>query len=245
MTRGEHRLGEPSLRTLRSVALFASLDDAERHRLEGACQWRTYRPGQQVIESGSDGKEVFFVVQGAVNIINFSPSRREVAFATAREGDYFGELAAIDQLPRSASAVAIEESLLAALPSEVFVDLLKRRVEVTFRVLQGLTHIVRTSDVRIMELSTLPATQRVYAELLRMAVPDAAVPSLWVVRPLPPLREIASRVSTTRETVARALSQLYPTGLLRRKGRNLYLMDRRRFEEIANALQVRGGRAEE
>jgi hypothetical protein len=41
------------------------------------------------------------------------------------------------------------------------------------------------------------------------------------------------------------LSQLYPTGLLRRKGRNLYLMDRRRFEEIANALQSRSGRSED
>jgi len=245
MGKVERRIAEAPARTLKGIAVFDSLDDAERQRIESSCQWRTYRPGQPVIESGSDGKEVFFVVRGVVNIINFSHSRREVAFAIAREGDYFGELAAIDQLPRSASAVAVEESFLAALPSDVFVDLLKRRVEVTFRVLQGLAHMVRTSDVRIMELSTLPATQRVYAELLRMAVPDAAVPTLWVVRPLPPLREVASRVSTTRETVARALSQLYPTGLLRRKGRNLYLMDRRRFEEIANALQSRGGRAEE
>ena len=245
MGKGDRKLGEPLPRTLKGIALFDRLDDEERQRLEAVCQWRVYRPGQPVIESGSDGREVLFIVRGSVNIINFSATRREVAFATAREGDYFGELAAIDQLPRSASAVAIEESLLAALPSEVFVDLLKRRVEVTFRVLQGLAHMVRTSDVRIMELSTLPATQRVYSELLRMAVPDAAVPSLWVVRPLPPLREIASRVSTTRETVARSLSQLYPTGLLRRKGRNLYLMDRRRFEEIANALQTRGSRTEE
>jgi CRP-like cAMP-binding protein len=245
MGKVERKIAEAPARTLKGIVLFDRLDDAERQRLEATCQWRTYRPGQPVIESGSDGKEVLFVVRGAVNIINFSPSRREVAFAIAREGDYFGELAAIDQLPRSASAVAVEESFLAALPSEVFVDLLKRRVEVTFRVLQGLAHMVRTSDVRIMELSTLPATQRVYAELLRMAVPDAAVPTLWVVRPLPPLREVASRVSTTRETVARALSQLYPTGLLRRKGRNLYLMDRRRFEEIANALQSRSGRSED
>lgn len=241
----DRRIVDAPSRSLKGIGLFEGLDDAERQRLESHCQWRGYRPGQPVIESGSAGKEVFFVVRGAVNIINFSPSRREVAFATAREGDYFGELSAIDQLPRSANAVAVEESFLGVLPSEVFVDLLKRRVEVTFRVLQGLAHIVRISDVRIMELSTLPATQRVYAELLRMAVPDAAVPSLWVVRPLPPLREIASRVSTTRETVARALSQLYPTGLLRRKGRNLYLMDRRRFEEIANALQGRAGRGED
>lgn len=245
MSKNDRRLGEALPRTLKGVSLFGCLDDTERQRLEASCQWRSYRPGQPVLESGGDGREVLFIVRGAVNIINFSATRREVAFATAKEGDYFGELSAIDQLPRSASAVAVEESFIAIMPSDVFVDVLKRRVEVTFRVLQGLAHMVRTSDVRIMELSTLPATQRVYSELLRMAVPDAAVPSLWVVRPLPPLREIASRVSTTRETVARSLGQLYPTGLLRRKGRNLYLMDRKRFEEIANALQTRGNRAEE
>jgi hypothetical protein len=88
---------------------------------------------------------------------------------------------------------------------------------VTFRVAKRLAEIVRLSDQRIMELSTLAATQRVYAELLRMAEPDTAVPDLWVIRPLPPVREIASRVSTTRETAARALGQLYPTGLIRRK----------------------------
>ena len=76
---------------------------------------------------------------------------------------------------------------------------------------------------------------RVYAELLRMAVPDAAVPGQWVIRPLPPLREIASHVSTTRETVARAMSSLYPSGLIKRKGRNLYIMDRQRFEELVGS----------
>jgi DNA-binding GntR family transcriptional regulator len=67
-------------------------------------------------------------------------------------------------------------------------------------------------------------------------VPDKAVPSLWVIHPLPPLREIASRVGTTRETVARALSQIYPTGMLRRKGRSLYIMDRARLQATVDAM---------
>jgi DNA-binding GntR family transcriptional regulator len=92
--------------------------------------------------------------------------------------------------------------------------------------------------MRIMELSTLQAAQRVYAELLRMAKPDVAVPGLWVVRPLPPMHEIASLTSTTRETVNRAISQLYPSGLLKRKGRNLFLMDRGKLEEIVQSLQA-------
>lgn len=227
-------------RTLSVITLLQGLDEDERRRLEGRCHWRHYAPGETVLERGGESREVLFIAQGAVNVVNYSLAGREVAYATLRAGDGFGELAAIDGQPRSASVVAVEKTLLAILPAERFLELLKQNAEVTFRLLQRLANMVRSGDVRIMELSTLAATQRVYAELLRMAVPDAAVPSLWVIHPLPPLREIASRVSTTRETVARALSQLYPTGLLRRKGRSLYIMDRGKFQAALAALQNEG-----
>ena len=197
-----------------------------------------------MLDSGSASRDVHFVVSGAVSIVNFSLSGREVTLATASAGSYFGELAAIDNMPRSASVVAVAESLIAALPPRPFLDLLQSRAEVTFRVLQRLTQIVRLGDQRIMELTTLAATQRVYAELLRMAEPDTAVAGLWVIRPLPPLRAIASRVGTTRETAARALAQLYPTGLARRKGRALYLMDRDGLERAITAIQLdKGGKS--
>ena len=225
-------------RTLAGVAIFEALDEDERRRVERRCQWRRYTPGETILERGCESREVLFIVQGAVNVVNFSLSGREIAYATLRTGDCFGELAAIDGQPRSASVVASDHTLVATLPSQYFLDLLKERAEVTFRVLTRLTTMVRSGDVRIMELSTLAATQRVYTELLRMAEPDSATPGLWVIHPLPPLREVASRVSTTRETVARALSQLYPTGVIRRKGRNLYIMDRKKFEEMLAAMQV-------
>jgi len=230
-------------RTLSGIALLHGLDEATRLHLESRCHWRRYSAGETVLERGSESREVLFIAQGAVNVVNFSLAGREVAYATLRTGDCFGELAAIDGQPRSASVVAVEKTLLAVLPSDRFLGLLRENAEITFRLLQRLTRMVRSGDVRIMELSTLAATQRVYAELLRMAVPDAAVPSLWVIHPLPPLREIASRIGTTRETVARALSQLYPTGLLRRKGRSLYLMDRDKLQATLEALQSQGGTA--
>lgn len=238
---GGARVQPAESRTLAGIELLQGLDETERRRIEERCQWRRYGPGQTILERGSESREVLFIVRGAVNIVNFSLSGREVAYATLKTGECFGELAAIDGKPRSASVVAIEPTLVAVLPSGRFLDLLKQRVEVTFRVLERLTTMVRSGDVRIMELSTLAATQRVYAELLRMATPDTAVPGLWVIHPLPPLREIASRVSTTRETVARALSQLYPTGLVRRKGRSLYIMDRARYESMLAGLQAEGG----
>ena len=230
-------------RSLAGMRLLKGLEEQERTELETHCRWRCFDAGERIFSRGDASREVYFVAEGAVNIVDFSLSGREVAFWSAEVGESFGELAAIDSKPRSASVIANEKTLVAILAAEPFRKLLQRHAEVSFNVLSRLAEIVRVGDERIMELSSLAATHRVYAELLRMAKPDAAVPGLWVVRPLPPLREIASRVSTTRETVARALGQLYPVDLLRRKGRNLYLMDRDALQEIIYALQWDGRQA--
>ena len=226
--------------TLAGIVLFEVLDEAERQRLESRCTWRRYSAGETVLERGSESREVLFIIAGSVNILDISLTGREIAYARLQAGECFGELAAIDAQPRSASVVAAEATLTAVLPSPQFIELLHEQPEVTLALLRRLTAMVRMGDVRIMELSTLAATQRVYAELLRMARPDVAVPDLWVIHPLPPLREIASRISTTRETVARALSQLYPTGLIRRKGKSLYIPDRDKLEEALESLQREG-----
>lgn len=229
-------MAEGPANTLANIQIFADIDEAALRRLESRCRWRRVPTNQRIIDFGSDSSEVFFVIEGAVSVVNFSASGREIAFATVEAGDLFGEISAIDGQPRSASVVSAGDTLIATMPAATFIDLLKEQAEVTFRLVERMVKMVRADDVRIMELSTLAATQRVYAELLRMAKPDAVTPGLWVVRPLPPLREIASRVSTTRETAARAMSQVYATGLLRRKGRNLYLTDKSKLEEFVYAL---------
>ena len=227
--------------SLADVDLFKTLDESERARMESRCRWRRYRSGERIFERGDETRDVFFVVEGKINIVDFTLSGREVAFDSAMPGDSFGELAAIDGMPRSTSVVAAQASTVAVMSHQDFSAMLANNAATAVFILSRLAEIVRRSDERIMELSALAATHRVYAEILRMAQPDAASPDLWVVRPLPPLREIASRVSTTRETVARSLSQLYPTGLLRRKGRNLYLMDRAKLEDLVQVWQMNAG----
>jgi CRP/FNR family transcriptional regulator, cyclic AMP receptor protein len=229
--------GTTDRRSLAGVSLLRDLDGEERAALERQCVWRRYRLGERVFERGSDGRDVFFVVEGTVNIVGFSATGREITFATAQAGDTVGELAAIDEQPRSASVVASADSLLAVLPAEPFVELLRRHGEITFKLLRRLSTIVRRGDARVVELSSLQATQRVYAELLRLAKPDAAAPDLWTIKPLPTLRDLASQASTTRELVASALSQLYPSGLIRRKGDALYIIDRAALEEIVSAAR--------
>jgi CRP-like cAMP-binding protein len=100
-----------------------------------------------------------------------------------------------------------------------------------------LAHIIRICDDRIMDLSTLGAVQRVYIELLRICGPDPAVPDLWSVYPMPTQSDIAARASTTRETVARVISQLTQDEIIQRKGRTLYINDRERLQMIAVSLE--------
>lgn len=217
------------------MRLLKGVVGVEVERLEQLCRWRRVRKGQTVFEGGSESGEVYFIAEGRVNVLNASPGGREVVFASLGPGESFGELAAIDGGPRSATIVAAEDSVLVELASQHFLRLLERQPDVSLRVLKTLAAMVRMTDIRVMELSTLAASKRVYAELLRMAVPDAAGVGLLIVRPLPPLREIASRVSTTRETVARAMSHVYGEEVVRRKGRHLYIMDREKLERLSRA----------
>ena len=119
------------------------------------------------------------------------------------------------------------------LDPDPFLDMLKQYGGISLSLLQRLSSMVRSGDDRVLELSILEAKQRICAELLRLAEPDSSAADLWVIRPLPPLRQIAGNASTTREIVANTLGQLYPRNVAQRKGENLYILDRQALENLA------------
>jgi len=219
-------------RTLAGIELLNGLDDSERKRLEQACSWRRYQAGERVFDRGSHDRDVYFIVEGAVRIVDFVPSGRELAFANAEAGAVFGELAALDGQPRSTVVVAAADSLFAILGPEPFADLLRCHGQIGFQLLQRLAGIIRRGNERALELNRLEATERIYQQLLDMARPHESVSKLWVIEPLPPLREIARRVHSSPSEVSSVLNQLYPSGLLRRQGESLYLMDLQALREL-------------
>lgn len=224
------------MQSLDNIELLAGLTLEERQEIAAKCSWKNYAPGKQILEKSSTSRDVFFVVSGSVNIVNFGVSGREVAYATVEAGQYFGELSAIDGRPRSANVIANKDCQLASISPENFTEFLKEHPEVSIQVLQRLARIIRVNDERILDLSTLGAVQRVCQELLRMAEPDPVTPGSWLIYPMPTQSAIASRVSTTRETVARVLGQLSNDELVLKKGKNLYLKDKAGIEELISSL---------
>jgi CRP-like cAMP-binding protein len=229
--------------TLAGSRLLETVDRAAVARLELQCTWRTARDGEAVVTRDSDSRDVFFVVKGRCRIVNFSPSGREVAYAVAGPGDYFGEMAAIDGLPRSATVVALEDCILASITPQVFRELVEQNPRMSFVIMEKLVRIVRTSDDRIMDLATLSAYQRVYSEILKLMKPDPVRQGSWLVYPLPTQAQIASQASTTRETVARVLSQLAHDGIAERKSKTLYVRQVERLKQLCEKMPASNGKA--
>lgn len=225
---------------LDNIRLLERMAPEERARLARACRFRRYSPGEQIIDCESDSRDIFFVVQGQVRVVNYSLSGREVALDDIEAGGYFGELAALDGSPRSATVVARTEAITAACPPEAFVEAAIHNPDMAHSLMRGLAQIIRRSTDRIMDLSTLGSNNRVHAEVLRLArhAMDDPHAETAVIDPLPSHSDIASRVSTTRETVARVLNDLARQGVVKREKNTLHVLDVGRLEEMVE--NVRG-----
>src|SRR3954453_6771590 len=119
-------------RRLGDFSLFVDLEESERKSIEQRCHKRTYAKSETILDKGSQSREVFFVLRGAVSVITFSPAGREVTLASVKAGDFFGELAAIDGQPRSASVSAIEKTEIAIMPPDIFLDIMRNNPGVCF-----------------------------------------------------------------------------------------------------------------
>jgi CRP/FNR family cyclic AMP-dependent transcriptional regulator len=209
-------VGTSTSESLANVEIFSDLDPAEITHLEQRCSWKRFGRQELIIDRQAESREVYFIVAGM----------------------HFGELAALDSQPRSANVVAIEPTTVASLTHETFRELLSEHPEVSSKMMVQMAKIIRASTERIMDLSTLGANNRVYAELLRLAKPGLRDDNTASIQPIPIHGDIASRVSTTRETVARVLGDLSRAELVKRDDDKLVILDVERLEDMVE--QFRG-----
>lgn len=230
--------GAQAAHSLKNIEIFRDCSEADRRRIEQRCRWRKYQPQDAIIDRAAQSHEVHFITSGRVRVVDHTASGKEVSFDDIDAGGLIGEMAAIDGGERSASVIAVQPTVTGALDQRNFLNVLADHPDVALAMMQRLTRIVRQSGQRIMELSTLGAHNRVHAEMLRLARraagDDAAQARIY---PIPVHADIASRVSTTRETVARVLSDLSKQGLIRRDGNALVIADIPALEEMVERVR--------
>ncbi len=229
--------------SLAGIELLKPLTPAERQTLERRCRWRSFDEGEQIIDRETQSEDVFFVISGTARVVNYSQSGREVSYDDIGPGGLFGELAALDNRPRSASVVAKTDMATASLTAAAFREVLLQHPPIAMALLRRLAEVVRESTDRIMDLSTLGAHNRIFAELLRLA--RESDPKAFDqhanqarIRPVPHHVEIASRVSTARETVARVLSDLSKNGVVGRERDAMVLLDIGRLAKMVKEFKL-------
>ena len=213
------------LETLARCEAFRGLDGGEIDRLNTRCIWRRFDAGAEILGHQDDSADVYFVAAGTVRVYITSIQGRTTVFRDIEAGGYFGEMAAIDGGARSASVIARTNATIAKMPAAVFRELAMRHAPVCFHFLEQAVRQIRYLSERINELRTLDVRHRIYVELLRLARPAAAGAREAVISPPPVHQEIADRVDTRREAVARELKQLERDGLVARRRGALVVTD--------------------
>ncbi len=221
------------------MGLFRSLDATAIRHLDTQCSWRRAPQGAWIIDYQDDSNDVFFVVAGTVRVKIQSVSGREILLREIGAGEFFGELAAIDGQPRSSGIMAMTDVTIARMPAAVFRTAVHAHADVCDQLLALLAGQIRMLANRVNEFSTLDVRYRIYAELLRLGRPEPSQPQRAVVSPPPVHAEIAARVSTRREAVARELKALERAGLIERRRGAIVLTDVARLKGlIAQASEV-------
>jgi CRP/FNR family cyclic AMP-dependent transcriptional regulator len=220
------------LPTLAEIPLFKSLDGEAIRRLDTQCIWRRAKAQEFVLEYQDGGTDLYFVAQGHVRVLIQANSGKDSILRDIRDGEFFGELAAIDSQPRSAAIVAITDSVIAKMPATVFRQAVHSHAEVCDQLLALLTSQIRMLANRVNEFSTFDVRRRLYAELLRLARPARKGETQAIISPPPMHAELAARISSHREAVTRELAKLERGGLLERRRGAMVLLDPSRLAAL-------------
>ncbi len=206
------------------VPLFEGIPPEDRVSLARAAMLRTYRRGETIVEQGEPGDAFYVIVKGRVAVAIVAPDGREVVLNSLGEGDHFGEMALLDDAPRSASVIAQEKSELAILSRNVFFDLLKSNFLLTRGLLGAFSARLRRANATIEGLASLDVKARLARYFRELAVTRGRkAGGGWSVVVRPSQREIADTIGSSRETVSRTMSQMAVEQLIVPKGKAVYV----------------------
>jgi CRP/FNR family cyclic AMP-dependent transcriptional regulator len=204
---------------LHNIPLLAGVNEKSLGDMAGALQFRNVERGSYALHKGEPGEHLVFLLKGRLQAVDLTEDGREVGLNFLTPGDYFGELSIIDGLPRSASVVASENSLIALLPRAPALALIYHDPIVSERVFKRMASSIRSAANLRTILGIPSAFQRVFALLNQFA--KKAPGGLVVIENMPTQQEIAIMVNTSRETVSRAIQILLQKGVVEKDLRRL------------------------
>ncbi len=224
------------LAALREVPWLVELPEEPLGELARSLIVRRFRPEQTFFWQGDPGQEMYFLLEGTVAITSHGSSGREVTLARYGPGSFFGDMALLDGLPRSATATAESSGLALILRSLEFNAVLSRHPECAQTLLRFLSQRLREANERIQSLALLTVRQRLAAQLVQLAEKEGETHERGVL--LPPHvnhRSLSAWLGASRESITRMMAELRLADLMEASGRRMIV---RNLERLRAEIEV-------
>lgn len=194
---------------LKKIPLFADLSDHQLQLLARDTMARKFQQGDIIFREGDPGQLLYIIQSGQVRIfVNGMDGSETSVILFGRPGELFGELSIIDGLPRSATAVALEETVLFIMGRESFRQHMRQMPQLAMNFMQVLSKRVRYNTHQIDGFASLTITQRLARKLLELAQDYGRVQEHGVYIDMHLTQTtLAGMLGATRERVNRCLSE--------------------------------------
>ena len=212
------------------IGLPASVVD----HVEKLCEFKTFKQNDLVTTREEESKNFFFTVSGTYSVETIINEDQDLRYADLRENEFFGEMSAIDGLPRSADVRCRTPGEIAELKHTDFERLLATEPQLTLRLLKLFTARLRQTNQRLEDFSTTTPTARVIQQLVRLVRSSSLNPGQWLISPSPKHDEIAAWTGTSKSFVSSILGQLMHDGIIIRRNRDLIILDLYSLKNLSN-----------
>jgi CRP-like cAMP-binding protein len=201
---------------LRRVPLFADLSAAEYAHIAAVLREQRYKKHAVIFHANDPGNALFLLTTGTLQMTVETADARAFVLGQLYPGDFFGEMALLDSLPRSATVTALEASETLVLMQETFVDLLQRTPALTRRIAETFSRRLRNACDLVRSLAFLDAHGKVARVLFKLSIENGRVTPPGATLEMRLTQNAVARFAgVTRETAAHVLHDFQQAGYVR------------------------------
>lgn len=188
-----------------TIPLFSELSEADLESVSRLATTRNYRANTMVMCEGDESDSLYVILAGKVRVYLSDEEGKEVTLNIQGEGEYFGELALLDDAPRSASVTTMENTRLAVISKPAFESCMEKNPGISLKITRGLARRLRELTENVRSLALMDVYGRVARILLDMAEDKEGKK---VIPQRLTQKDIANMVGASREMVSRILRDL-------------------------------------
>jgi CRP/FNR family transcriptional regulator, cyclic AMP receptor protein len=216
---------------IRSAPFFRGLPEESVERAIAHVVTRTHPSGQVILLENDWGSSVYFILNGWVKIRTYNLDGKEVTLNIIGKGELFGEMAPLDEVPRSTDVITLAQTTIGSMPAQDFVNLLSSEPQSGINLAKLMARRLRQVNRRL-RLRESDSTSRIADVLLFLAEGQGIQVEGGIELPNLPHRELSSLSGLARETVTRVLSKLEKKELIIRDRDQLRIPDTHALERL-------------